>query len=335
MKQTFSKSLIVNDYRRNTFIHWLPIFLFVIGCQTNNMSIDNDTAAKEYEIGKNRYTLAIDSDTREYYVHVPSIYDANTPTPVVFMLHGTSGDGEKFYNISGWKEVGEVENILTVYPSSWRHCIIDDGQVKNTTKWHVYPGSFEYCSGEIPRDDINSLKQIIIELKQRFNVDSKRMYLAGFSNGGQMAGRCAVEMSDMFAAIVEASGTLPRDTTFVPRRKLPVIYQLGNSDDGWLEALGLDSSIPMASFEILLNLPAFGGIVRTHTSTLGLDSTYTLSGDTNSVLTATFEAVPPNPAQKFHFVLIKDLGHNYPNGTNHPLQGAEIHWDWMKQFTLP
>jgi hypothetical protein len=27
-------------------------------------------------------------------------------TPVVFMLHGTSGGGEKFYNISGWKEVG-------------------------------------------------------------------------------------------------------------------------------------------------------------------------------------------------------------------------------------
>jgi len=334
MKQTFSKSLIVDNYRRNTLIYLLTIFIF--GCQTDDMSVNSDPAAREYDIGKNRYTLTIAGDVREYYVHVPSIYDPNQPTPVVFMLHGTSGDGEKFYNISGWKEVGEAENILTVYPSSWRYCIIDDGQVKNTTKWTVYPGSFEYCSGEIPRDDIHFLKQIILELKQRFKVDDKRMYLAGFSNGGQMAGRCAVQMSDVFAAIVEASGTLPRDTTFVPMRKLPVIYQMGNSEDGWLEALGITSNIPMTSFETLLNNPSpFRDIASTHTSTLGLASTYTLSGDTNSVLTATFEAVPPNQTQEFKFVLIKGMEHNYPNGTNHPLQGAEIHWDWMKQFTLP
>lgn len=336
MKQTFSKSLIVNNYRKNTLIYWLTIFIFIFGCQTDDMSVNSDPAAREYDIGKNRYTLTIAGDVREYYVHVPSIYDANQPTPVVFMLHGTSGNGEKFYNISGWKEVGEVENILTVYPSSWRHCIIDDGQVKNTTKWNVYPGSFEYCPGEIPRDDIHFLKQIIIELAQRFAVDSKRMYLAGFSNGGAMAGRSAVEMSDLFAAIVEASGTLPRDTTFTSVRNLPVIYQLGNSDNGWLEALGINSNIPMSSFEILLNnFPPFRGIVNTHTSTLGLASTYTLSGDTSSLLTATFEAVPPSQTQEFKFVLIKDLEHNYPNGTNHPLHGAEIHWSWMKLFTLP
>ena len=92
----FTKSLALKEYLRTTLVYWLPIFILIYGCQTNNMSINDDTAAKEYEIGKNRYTLAIDGDVREYYVHVPSIYDPNQPTPIVFMLHGTSGDGEKF-----------------------------------------------------------------------------------------------------------------------------------------------------------------------------------------------------------------------------------------------
>lgn len=316
-------------FRRYIFLLFIFSFVFLFSCSKKGTEPE-----KDYEIGKNYFTLEIDGDVREYYVHVSSIYDPNNPTPVVFMLHGTSGFGEKFYNISGWKEVGEVENILTVYPSSWEYCIIDEGKVKTTTKWNVYPGSFEYCAGEIPRDDIKFLNQIIIALKQRFNVDSKRIYLAGFSNGGQMAGRVAIEMSDKFAAIVEASGTLPIDTTFTPIRKVPVIFQLGNSDDLWLGSKSF--SIPMAMFDSLLtNLPVFQGIVKTHTSSFGLDSTYTLSGDTSSVLIATFRATPPDPAQEFRFVLIKDLEHNYPNGINHPIKGAEIHWNWMKQFTLP
>ena len=29
-------------------------------------------------------------------------------SPVAFMFHGTGGDGEKFYNISGWKEKADA-----------------------------------------------------------------------------------------------------------------------------------------------------------------------------------------------------------------------------------
>ncbi|MCB0570845.1 MAG: hypothetical protein KDC66_13815, partial [Phaeodactylibacter sp.] len=121
----------------------LMSLIVLISCHKNESG-----PAKDYQTGKNRYTTVIDGDTREYYVHVPTGYDEEQPTPVVFMLHGTSGDGEKFYNISGWKEVGEKENILTVYPSSWHHCIIEDGQTMNTTKWNIYPGAFGYCAGE-------------------------------------------------------------------------------------------------------------------------------------------------------------------------------------------
>ncbi|MCF8238619.1 MAG: dienelactone hydrolase family protein [Saprospiraceae bacterium] len=289
-----------------------------------------DTGKPDAVKGKNRFTMTVDGDIREYYVHVPGSYDPDQQTPVVFMLHGTSGDGEKFYNISGWKEVGEAENILTVFPSSWHHCIIDNGDVMNTTKWNIYPGGFEYCAGEVPRDDIKFLRQIISELNDRYNVDPHRIYLVGFSNGGQMAFRCAVEMSDQLAAIVQSAASTPHDTTAVPKRNIPVVFQLGNEDDRYFS-----TPFPLSLFDFSIqNVQVFQKIAHAHTNTFQYDSNYVMSGDTNSVVYATFPSLSGGD-RTFIMAMIKDLGHAYPNGTNHWMNGAQINWNWMKQFTLP
>ena len=132
------------------------VTIFVFSCSKKNST----EPEQKYEIGKNYYTTDIDGDDREYYVHVPTNYNSGIATPVVFMLHGTSGDGEKFYDGSGWKEVGETENILTVFPSSWRYRIIVDGQTGITTKWNSLPAEWTFSPGEIPRDDIKFLRTV-------------------------------------------------------------------------------------------------------------------------------------------------------------------------------
>lgn len=68
-------------------------------CDKNNNSYEQPGTT-----GKQHFTIVTDGINREYYVHVPARYDAKNPTPAVFMLHGSGGNGEKFYNISGWKE---------------------------------------------------------------------------------------------------------------------------------------------------------------------------------------------------------------------------------------
>ncbi len=295
---------------------------------------NDDPASPEYRIGKNRFTLQIDGDTREFYVHVPELYDPNQQTPVVFMLHGTSGDGEKFYDISGWKEVGEVENILTVFPSSWHYCIIDDGQVLNTTKWHGFPAEFQFCNTETPRDDVGFLRAIIAELHTRFNVDAKRIYMAGFSNGGQMAGRCAVEMGDVLAAVCENAGTLPIDTTCSPVRNLPVMFMFGNRDDRFTGDPNVE--IPMANFEMMLDSSVYiNGVVNSHLNSFGIQDNYTVSGTEGTRLTASYPISPSSPEHIFLLTLVNGLTHVYPNGTNHWMFGAEVQWAWMSQFTLP
>ncbi|MFN8332099.1 MAG: hypothetical protein U0T81_12935 [Saprospiraceae bacterium] len=81
----------------------------------------------------------VDSVKREYIVHVPPNYDSTKKVPVVFMLHGTSGDGELMYATSGWVEMSNKEGFIAVFPSSLKYRIIDNGEYKTITKWNTQP----------------------------------------------------------------------------------------------------------------------------------------------------------------------------------------------------
>ncbi len=297
-----------------------------MGAQPNNNG--------SFVVGKNRFTTVVNGDTREYYVHVPKSYNKSTPAPVVFILHGTSGDGLKFYNISGWKEVGEAENLITVYPSSWGHCIIEDGVRKNTTKWHIYPGGFEYCPGEAPKDDVKFLNQVIDEMCAKFNVNQKMIYMVGFSNGGQMTARVGVEMSDRVAAVVSSAGFLPPGSTYTPKRLLPVLAQVGTNDDRYMAVSG-GGPLPMDFDQLFAQSPFFKGEMKAYSSTYKLNPKYTTSGDPNKVIWLEAKGVSGNPNNVFRFALMKGVEHQYPNGKNHPIQGAKLNWQWLKQFKLP
>lgn len=290
--------------------------------------------------GKNRFTASIDGDEREYFVHVPKSYTGTAAVPIVFMLHGTSGDGEKFYNISGWKEVGEDENIITVFPSSWRYCINESGEIKNTTKWNTTPDTeFTFCPGQTPRNDIKFLNTIITELNSRYKIDNNRIYLSGFSSGGQMAAKCAIEMSDKLAAITENAGSFHIDTQYIPKRKLPLLFQVGNEDYG---PGNTGPAIPLSKLDTVLRTPGLPylaarihSIAKSHVKYFGLNPNFTITGDTNSVVVATYKSLTAGSVNDFKISFVKGLGHVYPNGDNHWMEGARVHWAWFKQYSLP
>ena len=289
--------------------------------------------------GKNRFTTNIDGDEREYFVHVPKSYTGTSAVPVVFMLHGNTGNGEEFYNISGWREVGEDENIITVFPSSWRYCTTEGGVQSNATKWNVSPdASWTFCAGQKPRNDIKFLSTIVTELNNKYKIDNKRIYVAGFSNGGQMAAKCAVELSDKLAAVVESGGSFYLDTIYTPKRKLPILLQVGNEDYG---TGNTGPAVPLSSLSYIISTPGLqiaNHYIRTraHVRTFGLNPAFTISGDTNSVSFANYiPAVGNGNAYEFKYLLIKGMGHVYPNGDNHWMEGARVNWAWMKQYSLP
>lgn len=78
-------------------------------------------------------------------------------------------------------------------------------------------------------DDVAFIGKLLDDLATVTNVDAKRIYAAGMSNGGMMAYRLAAEMSDRIAAIAPVAGTLALDEV-KPKRPVPVIHFHGTRD---------------------------------------------------------------------------------------------------------
>jgi len=67
-----------------------------------------------------------------------------------------------------------------------------------------------------PPDDSGFLRNLIVTLTGRYNVNPNQVYVAGFSSGAQMAHRVGVEISDLVAAIAIGSGTIAGQESALP-----------------------------------------------------------------------------------------------------------------------
>lgn len=293
----------------------------------------------QIKYGKNLVNTNSEGVEREYVVHVPLKYDGSKAVPLVFMLHGTGGSGPDFYENIGWKELSEVENFIVVYPSSLRYRIIDEEGPKITTKWNTPPdANFVLQPGEEGKDDILFLRKVIQEVSDKYLIDDKRIYLNGFSNGGNMAAKCAIEMGDVLAAVCQNASSFTLDTNYILKRKLPILYQVGNKDYG---PGNEGPAIPMHLFDTLISTPGlpyrngkFYEVAHLTQRHFDLLSEHSIEGDTNFASVATFLPKPNTGGYEYKYILVKNLAHNYPNGVFHPFDAPKIHWNWMKQYSL-
>lgn len=120
---------------------------------------------------------------REYYLYVPP--GLSQGAPLVVVLHGRGGTAQGMARLTGYDEVAAARGFAVVYPQG-----ID-------AQWNYVAGIEGY---ELPADDIDFLRTLAGDLVEAHGLDPKRVYVAGFSNGGYMAQRLACEARDVFAA---------------------------------------------------------------------------------------------------------------------------------------
>ena len=273
--------------------------------------------------------ITVDSEERFFIVSKPSGTPPPGGYPLVFMFHGSSGDGEKFYNISGWKEKGEEEKIITVFPSSLEWCIIDSGKQKRTTKWVNGDLLSVACPGQTFKDDVHFVRVMLDTIAATIPIDRSRVYGTGFSNGGCFTAKLAVEASDIFAAIATASGPMVETDSGTPKRMIPIVYSIGTMDDRFYTAVGLpeipfnDSGLYYAGF----NIKRFLGC-------LGLNEEYT-KDSTALFLSYNFKTLAATASWEFNYILFKGLSHQYPNGINYPATAANFLWDFFQKYRIP
>ncbi len=168
--------------------------------------------------GDHNRILMMGEQKRSYLVHVPESYDPQKPTPVLLALHGATMNGPMMAGFCGMNVKSEEAGFIVVYPNGTGR--------KPLLFWNA-GGDWEGM-GDQP-DDVTFIGKLLDDLSTEFNVDAKRVYACGMSNGAMMCYRLAAEMSDRIAAIACVAGTIAVEES-KPNRPVPVIHFHGTGD---------------------------------------------------------------------------------------------------------
>jgi polyhydroxybutyrate depolymerase len=177
-------------------------------------------AADPLAPGDRTRTLQVDGRTRSYLVHVPPKYNPKQPTPVLLAFHGGGSNAEQMVRFCGLNETADKEGFILVYPSG-------TGRFEKMLTWNG--GN---CCGYAQWnkvDDVAFARALLDDLAKVANVDPKRVYATGMSNGAIMCYLLASELSGRIAAIAPVSGPMGTEKCG-PKRPVSVIHFHGSDD---------------------------------------------------------------------------------------------------------
>jgi polyhydroxybutyrate depolymerase len=181
--------------------------------------------------------LVIGGDERPAEVDIPTNYDPTLPHPLVMVLHGFGADGfvETAY-LQLFDFVDEKQFVL-IYP---------DGTL-NDQDQRFWNGTPACCDFNDSVDDVGYLSGLIEEAEQTYNIDPKRVYLIGHSNGGFMSFRMACEASELITAIVSLAGSTFDDPADCAPATAPVsVLAIHGTADATIPYDGLPNLYPGA-----------------------------------------------------------------------------------------
>ncbi len=147
-------------------------------------------------------TLHVDGRPRRYALYVPSELDS--PAPLLMVLHGSTGDAATIRRRSGYRFEHLAQRIgaVVAYPEG------------TGGYWNGCRKAATHAAQLTNVDDVRFLKTLVGELTSSGLVDATRVYAAGYSNGGHMAYRLAVEAPDLVAGIAAFAASFPTKSNF-------------------------------------------------------------------------------------------------------------------------
>lgn len=208
---------------RKLFIFALIIITVLISLGFLKKITQEKTPTLPFSPGNHDFNLIHGGLTRFYNVHVPSGYDKTKATPLVLALHGGGGNAKSSPEYFELNSKSDKEGFIIAYPEGSGKKVLG----KTFAAWNAG----RCCSTALKDnvDDVGFIDTMIEKLKTNFNIDEKRIYATGMSNGAQMVYRLACELSGKIAAIAPSSSQGTFDDC-QPKRPVPVLHIQGKND---------------------------------------------------------------------------------------------------------
>jgi len=182
---------------KGTVVGVIFIFLTLLcsGC-TASLPKEHPAGPKTY---KNSMDIRIMGARRTYLVHIPSDYNPQKPLPLVVVIHGAFDTAQGMEKFSGFSDLADREGFIVMYPNGM-------GIFGYFQHWNA-----GHCCGKAASDnvdDVGFVAAAIEDVRTRLKIDSDRIYMVGFSNGGMLAYRFAAERGDLLAAVAPLAASI-------------------------------------------------------------------------------------------------------------------------------
>ena len=143
--------------------------------------------------------------------------------PLVILLHGSRQTPEDLRRATGYafERLADQHGFIAVYPQGYKR------------RWNDCRAGGRYAARRLQLDDVGFLAAIVEQLQSADGVDPTRVFLAGYSAGGQLAFRVALEHPELVAAIAAFSANLPTDDNLACKpvgTSVPVMLINGTRD---------------------------------------------------------------------------------------------------------
>jgi poly(3-hydroxybutyrate) depolymerase len=183
---------------------------FAILCATVLLAVwqtalANPLASSTSKITKQ--TIEFGGKKRVYYLYVPE--SVGSKPPLIVTLHGSGRDGLSL--VEKWKDIADKEGFILAGPNSM-----------SSAKWSSTDDSAEF------------LREIVEQLKGKYSIDPKRVFLFGHSAGAVYALNLSMSESEYFAATAVHAGSWRSDEELsyvrLAKRKTPIAIFVGDVD---------------------------------------------------------------------------------------------------------
>jgi polyhydroxybutyrate depolymerase len=134
---------------------------------------------------------------RSYRIHLPA--GRAQPSPMVVVLHGAFSTARGIEKRSGFSRLADEEGFVVVYPNGY-------GFLGLLRHWNA-----GHCCGRarsIGLDDVAFLDAVLDDVARRVDIDQRRVYVIGESNGAMLAYLYAAARSQRIAAAAAVIGTI-------------------------------------------------------------------------------------------------------------------------------